>query len=280
MSKVIKGSDLFLFQPKVIDLTSIYELKKQVESENLVVQEEMSQEELLDNEIILKQVELEELKQESKRIVNETEKTVIQLLDKVREESRSIIAEAREEAEVIRQQAVEEAHELRVHKQKEGYEVGLKKAQEEIEADRLLALQESQRILEEARQNKVQIMKSSEADMVRLVMAVAKKIIGGELETNPQVIINILREGLNYLDNPKNITVYVNPREVEKIFEVMQSESFNDIGSNEIPFKVSPDKRVEAGGCTLESDAGSVDARLETRIASVEKAIQEVASDE
>jgi flagellar assembly protein FliH len=34
------------------------------------------------------------------------------------------------------------------------------------------------------------------------------------------------------------------------------------------------------GGCILESDAGSVDARVETRIENVEKAVQEVMADE
>ncbi len=280
MSKIIKGSDTLLFQPKVIDLTAIYELKKQVEAEKLKAAEEITEEDLLSNDIALKQLELEELQLEAERIFAENEKTVKAMLEKVREEARTIIAEAQEEADVIRQQALEEAEELRVNKQKEGYESGLKKAQEEIEADRMSAMQESQRILEEARQSKIQIMNSSEADMVRLVMAVARKVIGGELETNPRVIINILREGLNYLDNPQNVTVYVNPMEVDKILEVMQSESFNDIGSNEISLKVVADKRIQAGGCALESDAGSVDARLETRIASVEKTIQEVAPDE
>ncbi|HBK52694.1 FliH/SctL family protein [Syntrophomonas wolfei] len=280
MSKVIKGSNMLLFQPKVIDLTAIYELKKQAEAEKPEAAEEFSEEDLLSNDIALKQLELKELQLEAERIVDENEKIVRGLLENVREEARTIVAEALEEAEVIRQQALEEAEELWDSKQKEGYESGLKKAQEEIEADRLSAMQESQRILEEARQSKIQIMNSSEADMVRLVMAVARKVIGGELETNPRVIINILREGLNYLDNPQNVTAYVNPLEVDKVLEVMQSESFTDIGSNEIPLKVTPDKRIQAGGCILESDAGSVDARLETRIASVEKAIQEVAPDE
>ncbi len=60
----------------------------------------------------------------------------------------------------------------------------------------------------------------------------------------------------------------------------MQSESFNDIGNNGISIEVVGDKRIQAGGCTLESDAGSVDARLSTRIAGVEKTIQDVAPDE
>ena len=62
MSKVIKGSDMLLFQPKVIDLTAIYELKKQAEAEKLEATEEITEEDLLSNDIALKQLELKEKK--------------------------------------------------------------------------------------------------------------------------------------------------------------------------------------------------------------------------
>jgi flagellar assembly protein FliH len=109
---------------------------------------------------------------------------------------------------------------------------------------------------------------------------VVKKIIAVELQTNPSIIVNVLREAIDYLDSPENVTVYVNPRDVDHILEVMNNGNLTDIGTNSIKIDLKGDERVSAGGCLLESDAGSVDAQLETRTASVLNAIQEVAGND
>ncbi|MDD3023429.1 MAG: FliH/SctL family protein [Syntrophomonadaceae bacterium] len=283
MSNIIKRSELLISQPKIIDLSTMYELERiKRESlaslENIVVED--IEEEIAEDKIEKERQELERLKLEGEKILNETELMVMELLQKVRDEAKTIIANAHEEAEVLREKMFEEATQIREKSQNEGYENGLKTAQQEIEADRLLAIQQNQELLEEARQTKLNMMKASESDMVRLAMAVAKRVIGSELATNPNVIINMLREALGFLDQPGNVTVYVNPQDVERIFKVMETETFTDIGSNDMQLNIYADGRIAAGGCMLESDAGSVDARVETRISNVEKAVQEVTADE
>lgn len=288
MSKIIKRNELLISQPKIIDLSTMYELEK-IKRESLAslgniaaedARKELGEEEVARNRIEKEEKELERLKLESEKILTETELMVMELLQKVRDEAKTIISNAHEEADVVREKVYEEAAQIRENSRNEGYEYGLKAAQQEIEADRLLAIQQNQELLEEARQTKLNMMKASEPDMVRLAMALAKKVIGGELVTNPNVIINILREALGFLDQPGNVTVYVNPQDVERIFKVMETESFTDIGSNDTQINIYADGRIAAGGLMLESDAGSVDARLETRIANMEKAIQEVTTDE
>ncbi|MDD2620854.1 MAG: FliH/SctL family protein, partial [Syntrophomonadaceae bacterium] len=269
MSNIIKRSELLISQPKIIDLSTMYELERiKRESlaslENIVVED--IEEEIAEDKIEKERQELERLKLEGEKILNETELMVMELLQKVRDEAKTIIANAHEEAEVLREKMFEEATQIREKSQNEGYENGLKTAQQEIEADRLLAIQQNQELLEEARQTKLNMMKASESDMVRLAMAVAKRVIGSELATNPNVIINMLREALGFLDQPGNVTVYVNPQDVERIFKVMETETFTDIGSNDMQLNIYADGRIAAGGCMLESDAGSVDARVETRI--------------
>ncbi|MEN6348088.1 MAG: FliH/SctL family protein [Syntrophomonas sp.] len=289
MSKIIKNTKLLLSEPKIIDLAAIDELEK-IKNESLSSLENLEADEVDDenaeaenevyDEVEHKKEELERLKLEGEKILAETEQMVLELLEKVRDEAKTIIANAHQEAEEVREQVYEEAKEIREKSQAEGYGQGLKKAQQEIEADRLLALQQNQEILEEARQTKLEMMKTSEPDMVRLAMAVAKKVIVGELSTNPNIIINILRQALGFLDQPGNVTVYVNPADVAKIFEVMETESFTDVGTNDVNINVYADNRISPGGCILDSDAGSVDAQVETRITSVEKAVQEVMADE
>jgi flagellar assembly protein FliH len=141
-------------------------------------------------------------------------------------------------------------------------------------------LEQSQQIIEQARQIKLNTLKSIEIDIVRLVLAIARKTIAGELNTNPDVVVNVAREAINYLDNPQNVTVYVNTQDMEKVLKAIESREITEVGEKQINFEVLPDDRMSQGSCLIESDIGRVDARVETRLTSVERAIQEVTADE
>ena len=280
MSRIIKGSNLRVARPRVIDISELYKIGKEIETESLQYLEKISQETIQADKIEDQKKELARLKAESDKLIGETEQMVTQMLDRVKEEASNILFSAQEEAENLKLQVQQEAEEIKQEAFKEGYENGLKKANEEIEADRQLAIQQSKEMIEEARQTKLEIMNSSESDMVRLAMAVAKKVIAGELITNPNVIINVLREALGFLDSAENIKVYVNQRDMDRILEVMKTERFPDIGNSDLNIELKPDNRISTGGCVLESETGSVDARYETRVENINKAIQEVTADE
>lgn len=282
MSKIIKNDDAVWSEPIVIESLTLQvfepeaEIPAQIEELEEIIPEEPEQ----PSQLEMERQELEQLKIESQKVLDETEAMVLDLLQKARDEARAIIANAQEQADLIRSQAETEAAELKSSNQKQGYEEGLKKAEEDIEEDRLAAFQQSQELLEEARQLKIQMMRSSESDIMRLVMAIAKKVIASELTTNPYFIVNVLREAIDFLDHPDNITVYVNPQDLERILAITQSDSFFEIGTADVNLDFRADNRISPGGCSLESQGGSVDTRLETRISGVEQALWEVSGDE
>ena len=267
MSKIIKNSSLST-KPKLIELTDIQELKHTITA-SLANYDSQS----YSNEI-------NALKAEGEQILKETEQMVFELLERAREEAAEIMLNAQEEADVIRQNVYNEAKLLREEARTTGYEEGLKKAQEEIESDRQRALEQNQLLIEEARQTKLAILRGVETDMVRLVIAVTKKVIANELSTNPKLIINIVRDAISYLDNPENLLVYVNPAELENLLQLMTDEALTEIGSKEIKVEVKGDSRVSCGGCLIESDNGSIDARIETKLDIIEQGLQEVSEDE
>lgn len=263
MSNIIKGLNLAISEPMVINPR----FKPLIESAPAVAAQE-------------EDIELTDIQGDVKSILEEAEGMVRELLDRAREEARNIVLDAREEAEVALAAAKLEAANIRAQAQKEGFEQGLRDAQKESEADRQAALEQCQEILEEARRTKIKIMESSTADTVRIAMAVAKKIIATEVLTNPNIITNVIREAIGFLDQASNIHVYVNPNEIEKVLADVADNQLNEIGQKELKNELVPDKRVAVGGCVVESDSGIVDARLETRIEKVEQALQDVIADD
>lgn len=268
MSRIIKNSSLSS-EPKLIELPDIHELKETIMTDDLIEIEEKSKED-----------ELKELKAESEKILKETEQMVLELLERAQSEAKEIIVHAQEEADVIRSQVYEEAKLIREEAKQTGYEEGLKKAHDEIEEDRQRALEQNGLILEEARKLKLKMLRSVEPDIVRLIMAISKKVIANELKTNTESIVNIVREAITHLDNPQNIKVYVNPSELDKLLDLISMEDLTDIGNQAITADIKGDNRITPGGCMIESDNGLVDARIETKIHNIEKGLQEVSGDE
>jgi len=222
----------------------------------------------------------ERIRDEMANIVMETEAMVKDLMEKAAQDARSILDDAREDAEVLRTQAQKEAEEIRIQAQKEGYENGLREAHQEIEADRQMAMEQCRQILEEARRTKVKLLESSTADMARLAIAVAKRVISTEVNTNPQIIISVIREAINLLDQPGNFRVYVNPEEIEPALDSLAREEMSEMEKQDLANALVADARVGTGGCVIESDQGVVDAQLDTRIAKVEQALQDVIADD
>jgi len=255
LSRIIKGYEVHISQPKVIQIDEIRELQQKIENTGSR------------NSKSIKSVpnEIEQIKQESEEIIRETEAMIVDLLDKARVEAASIVSRAHEEAAQIREENMEK-----------GYTEGRNNALQEIDEIRRKAVEESEKIIEQSQQSRIQILKSCEADMMRLVMAIARKVIDGEVQTNPDVIINVISEALCYLDKTENITVHINVNEVLKVMDAVNTGLITDKNQESVDLEVEADKKISPGGCIIDSEEGQIDATIETRINRLEGAVQEV----
>lgn len=263
LSKIIKNTELQLIQP----------LKLELITAELPQEEEDSRGEMLVEQSLQEQESMAELADESQKILEDTEQIIVELLEKARAEARGIIQNAQEEADVLRNQVFEEARQMRETAAREGYEDGLKQAQEEMEAERSTVRQQKEEILEEARLTKLEILNRSELDMLHLVVAVARKVIAAELFLQPESIIAVIRQAIEQLDHPDNLKVYVNPDDIQVVLDAIEFDELTEIGSQPVETEVKADQRISRGGCVVESHGGSVDARLESRLAKVEDGI-------
>ena len=270
MSNIIKNSNLTFAHPRII------EANQKLEEETIAAEIE---EELINQEELNQQDHLEAIREESNSILAETEKNIIDLLGKARTEALGIINSAQEDADYIRNQVLEESKSMREKANNQGYADGLKRAQTDIEADRQMALDQSQQIIEEARRTKIEILSSTETDMVRLVLAIAKKVIVADLMIQPEAIVEIVRQAIANLDDPDNLRVYVNPADIPVLTDAIVWSGLTEIGSRDINVEVKGDLRISRGGSVIESAGGTVDARLESRMETMEKAFLDVVNE-
>ncbi len=116
------------------------------------------------------------------------------------------------------------------------------------------------------------VRKEVENSLVPLALTAVKKIIGQELETHPDTVIDIISTALKAVTQHKKIKIYVNPTDHElvekarpdlkKLFEHLES------------LTISSREDITEGGCVIETEAGIINAQLDNQFTALEIAFQ------
>jgi type III secretion protein L len=171
------------------------------------------------------------------------------------DEARIIVEKSESYAEELRQQVESEALELRESSYREGKEKAL------IEMTNLLL---------EAREIRDKTLSDTEQDILRLAIKLAEKIIGREIKTDKTTVVDIVSNALRNAKRQDKLTIRVSQTDYatvqDKFVELSQSSRTSYVD-------IVPDPRVSLGGCIIESEVGTIDARLETQLRVLEKAL-------
>jgi type III secretion protein L len=168
-------------------------------------------------------------------------------------EAHNIIEAARERAEALLREAEEQRQALLAQGREDGYREGLAQWNSAVA---------------EASRRAAELGRDWEQDILKLSVAIARKIIGAELASRPETISSIVQEALKTLQRARRFTIQVNEADVEPV-RARLDRLRQIVGSNrEIDVVGSLD--VAPGGCTVESDLGVIDARLDTQLRCME----------
>lgn len=120
----------------------------------------------------------------------------------------------------------------------------------------MAAEKESDRILIEVREK----LKAAEAEdnllktrlenqMVELVFSVCHKVIGDEIKTSPEVVLKMLKKGLDKIKAAKEYEIKVNPTDYD--FFINWKDEIKQTLKNPGSIKFTKDKKIEEGGCQI-----------------------------
>ena len=170
-------------------------------------------------------------------------------------EANKIIQEAENKATEILFKAEQEAENMRIEAHQEGTEK---------------ALAEYEQNLIEAQEIRERVWRETEKDLLRLSVRLAEKIIGREIEKDSKTVIDIVNVALQNARQQEKLTVRVNPQDLP----MLEKENKKFASNGRVKFiDFVADPRVSAGGCLIESEVGTIDARLETQMRVIERAL-------
>ena len=139
-----------------------------------------------------------------------------------------------------------------------GYEEGVAAGRAEVSgAARALAVAASE--LQEARGNAADAI---EPLAVELALQIATKVLGGALEAQPELVLEVIRGALRRLSEPLPATLLVNPEDAELV-----RDSLSELGvEHGAELTVREERRVERGGCVVRTQAGEIDAQITAQL--------------
>ena len=111
------------------------------------------------------------------------------------------------------------------------------------------------------------MIKQTEAQLVELALAVARRIVHREVALDRNLLIAIVRVALDRLGESAHVTVRLHPEE----FEATGAARVAEFTGTDITFV--PDARVGRGGCRVESDMGMLDAGVDAQIQEIARAL-------
>ncbi len=227
------------------------------------------------NDFPLKKAQFEEFDspEGKKKILSENEKRIIEL-EKQITQLNNLFKKQQENAK----RAVEQAY----NKGKtEGLKLGEEKGKAEAVSVYKKNIAEIQQnvtsFLKNIEDSKKEIFSHSEHIILKLCLEICRKIIASEITSNQDIILNVTRKALSYIAEREKLIIRVAPDDLKILndkrdFWEPVTEKIKDVS-------IEPDERVKKGGCIIESNSGTVDARLGIQMDEIADLVEKIWTD-
>ncbi|HPE88054.1 MAG TPA: flagellar assembly protein FliH [Spirochaetia bacterium] len=197
---------------------------------------------------------------------------------KIRREAESAaekaIAEAEAKIQAFEAQAKARVDEVTKEARKEGFdqgrEEGFKEGKLEVErlVDRLHV------ILDRAMDKRAEILEQTEAQVVELVLLIARKVVKTISENQKNVVLSNISQALRKLKTRSDVIVRVNLADLQLTTE--HAKDFIEAAENAKKLSIVEDSSVDRGGCVIETDFGEIDARIQSQLHELEEKILDI----
>jgi len=146
-----------------------------------------------------------------------------------------------------------------------GMEQGLRQAREEASAEMQGALDRLASTIQELAQVKRKIRHEAETELVKLALAIARRILHREVSADPQSICGIVYAALQRLQNREIARIRVYPAALQAVRSALERNG------GLAAIELIPDTLLQPGGIVFETALGELDASVDTQLQEIER---------
>ena len=114
----------------------------------------------------------------------------------------------------------------------------------------------------------------TEQEIVKLAMAIARKIVCNEIRVKKDTVVNVVKEAVKKVEGNEKVKVKLS----RKDFQFIKNEkpAITDKINNFENVSFEMDESIPDGGCIIETESGDIDARIEKQFQAVEEAFESI----
>jgi flagellar assembly protein FliH len=154
------------------------------------------------------------------------------------------------------EQRVREAHQRGL---REGEAAATHKMAEQVR----LKVEQLSRSIEQLALHRAKIQREAEPELVRLALAIARRIMRRELTVDPDSLLGLLKAGLEKIESAEAHRVRVNPEHAAMVAALLEGSAR--------PIEVTSEAALPAGAVIFETSRGSIDVGMETQLKEIER---------
>lgn len=172
-------------------------------------------------------------------------------------EAVDVLNEAKQDAQKKRKETEKECQELTEKAKEEGFAEGLQKFSEQI------VYLENQ--LKAIRHNMQQMV-------LPIALKAAKRIVGRELKSDPNTIVDIVLQAIAPINQSARITIYV-CKEDKEILEQHKPKLKEKLDQTDV-LTIQEKSDISPGGCIIQTEGGMINATIENQWRALERAFE------
>jgi flagellar assembly protein FliH len=158
-------------------------------------------------------------------------------------------------------------------REEQAYESGFRKGQG-LGEEQAAALMEPvvarlARTIEELSGQRRRMRREAEEDVVRLALAIGRRILHRELSIDPEALLGVVKAALTKLERHEVNRVRVHPADL-----IMVKRHFEQLDLSG-PIEVVADSSLERGAVVFETPRGNLDASLETQLLEIQRGLSD-----
>jgi flagellar assembly protein FliH len=163
--------------------------------------------------------------------------------------------------------ALAEAERERIERDayQKGFSEGTKLGREQAAAEGLPVLERLSRCLSELSALRPRMRRDAEKDLVKLAIAIARRVLHRELTLDPESIAGLIKVALDRLESRELCTVHVHADHEAALRTLL------DRFSNAHKIEIIADKSLRLGDVLLETAHGSIDASVDAQLSEIER---------
>lgn len=188
-------------------------------------------------------------------------------VDAERETARQVASDVAREYEVrivrLEEEWKERVAQARAAGVEEGVDIGRSAASAELQP----VIERLARTIEEISQLRAGLRKEAERDLVRLSLAIARRVVHREVAVDPDVLHGLVLAALEKLQAQEICRVRVHPAHAAAVSAALPPRSGGS------PIEVIPDPSFPPGGVVFETSRGNLDASIDTQLQEIERGL-------